>query len=515
MRRLIIATSILSAIAAAPRAADAFCGFYVEGSGAKLFNDATQVVLMREGTRTVLSMQNHYAGPAEAFAMVVPVPTVLKEEEVKTLPRDVLDRLEAMDAPRLVEYWEKDPCAKEPPHKVRRRSGEKKDASRPEPKAEAPDDLGVTIEAQFEVGEYQIVILSATDSTGLETWLAREKYAVPDGAAPFLRPYVEGGWKFFVAKVDPAKVKVEDGKTILSPLRFHYDSDDFVLPVRLGLINSSGTQDLIVHVLARGTRYEVENRPNVFIPTNLDVKDEVRSRFGEFYAALFDRTVEKNPGAVVTEYAWDASTCDPCPGPTVSAQDLATLGADVIGATGGRFVLTRLHARYGTELSEDLVFKQASAVTGGREVRGGSGTLDIDARPGNQNMFQARYAIRHEWTGPIACADPVRGRWGGPPAGEANPGTQAGRDLAFAPRGKVELAQLVVDSLPELDVKAAGATPASEPATTTPPPAADPPVDTGPVPSEKKGCGCHAGAGATPWAALAVLAALARRRRRR
>ena len=42
-----------------PRAADAFCGFYVAGGDAKLYNNATVVVMMRDGTRTVLSMQNN------------------------------------------------------------------------------------------------------------------------------------------------------------------------------------------------------------------------------------------------------------------------------------------------------------------------------------------------------------------------------------------------------------------------------------------------------------------------
>ena len=90
--------------------ADAFCGFYVEGSGAKLAADATQVVLMRDGTRTVLSMQNDYKGPLNDFAMVIPVPVVLKEADVKTLSKDVLSRIESLGAPRLVEYWEQDPC---------------------------------------------------------------------------------------------------------------------------------------------------------------------------------------------------------------------------------------------------------------------------------------------------------------------------------------------------------------------------------------------------------------------
>ena len=99
MRRLILAATTLAVALAAPTAAHAFCGFYINGAGSEMFNDATQVVLMRKGTRTVLSMQNNYKGPAEEFAMVVPVPTVLQEGDVKTLPRDVFARVEAMGAP--------------------------------------------------------------------------------------------------------------------------------------------------------------------------------------------------------------------------------------------------------------------------------------------------------------------------------------------------------------------------------------------------------------------------------
>ena len=96
-------TVLVAALAlAVPRPAAAFCGFYVAGGDQKMFNDATQVVLMRLGTRTVLSMQNNYKGPPEAFAMVVPVPTVLHEADVKTLPKEVFAHVEQMGAPRLV-----------------------------------------------------------------------------------------------------------------------------------------------------------------------------------------------------------------------------------------------------------------------------------------------------------------------------------------------------------------------------------------------------------------------------
>ena len=94
----------------APKSAHAFCGFYVAPSDQPLYNDASMVALMRDGTRTAMSMSNNYRGPAADFAMVVPVPVVLQMENVKTLKKEIFAKLEALSAPRLVEYWEQDPC---------------------------------------------------------------------------------------------------------------------------------------------------------------------------------------------------------------------------------------------------------------------------------------------------------------------------------------------------------------------------------------------------------------------
>ena len=145
-----------AALAVATHQAHAFCGFYVSGSGDKMFNDATNVVLMREGTRTVLSMQNDYKGPLNDFAMVVPVPVVLHEGDVKTLPREAFDHTDSLGSPRLVEYWEQNPCPT--PYAM-----DKDDSSLARPTASmAPQAEGkagrareesVKIEAQFAVGE--------------------------------------------------------------------------------------------------------------------------------------------------------------------------------------------------------------------------------------------------------------------------------------------------------------------------------------------------------------------------
>jgi len=446
--------------------AHAFCGFYVSGSGQKLTADATQVVLMRDGTRTVLSMQNDYKGPLEDFAMVIPVPVVLHEKDVKTLSGEVFEHVESLGSPRLVEYWEQDPCeiAKEERQMMAPRSMAADKAGDDESKP--AKKTTVKIEAKFDIAEYKILILSATDSTGLETWLKDNHYQIPAGAEPLLRPYVEGGSKFFVAKVDPKKVKMVDGHATLSPIRFHYDSEDFSLPIRLGMANANGKQDLIVNILSKDKRFEVANYKNVFVPTNFDVRSSVKARFGEFYAALFDKTIEANPGAVVTEYAWTATRgyhCDPCAEFDVSTQDMQTLGGDVIGnGIENDFVLTRLHARYGkSEMKDDLRFREAKPVTGGRETYAKDG-IEYGAKPSDQNFFQARYAVRHWWAGPMACKNPQRGVWGGPPDGNPTQ-TIAASKTAFAPRGKMQLGTVIGRDLWEIGVKKGAAKPAPTP----------------------------------------------------
>ena len=462
--------------------------------------------------------------------------------------------------------------------------------------------------------------------------------------------------KFFVARVNAARVRFEDGHAMLSPIRVQYESEQLALPVRLGLLNSAGTQDLVIHVLARNQRFEVANYPNVFIPTNLDVTNEARAHFADFYSALLDQTLTSYPGAVVTEYAWQSSTCDPCPpDATLDEQALTTLGGDVlyqggvqaavgwgslgngarigrvriddvttegslsrevirrierrhinelrfcleqdlvqgrpgngladvrftIGATGAvtssdvvsqqpgqlspamlscvssalrrwmfpmpeggqdvlvhhtisfegtpsnasgssaggseaaplpsatadEFVVTRLHYRYSAGgLREDLVFRAAAPVEGGRESFNGGDPLSQEATPSRMNNFQARYAIRHPWEGEITCAQPMRRIWGGPPSGT----TEVTVAPTHGPRAPVQLNTLLVSTL----ASAAPEAPAAPPIAAPPPaPIAAPPA---PAPVASRGlCSAGAATSSSPWMiALGACALLVARRRR-
>ena len=456
---------LLSLLLVAPLSAEAFCGFYVSGAGGKLFNDASMVVLLRDGTRTVLSMQNNYRGPADDFALVVPVPVVLQKENVKTMPREAFTRLDELTAPRLVEMYTNN-CPAMGIGGLGTMGGGGSFGSGAG--SGLPRDLGVRVEAKFEVEEYEIVILSAENSLGLQIWLKENKYKIPDGAEAALQPYVQTGSKFFVAKVDAKKAKHQkDGELVLSPLRFSYDSETFSLPVRLGLLNSGGTQELIVHIIAKD-RYELANAKNVLIPTNFDVRTRTQPQFGAFYADLLDRTFKKNPRAAVTEFAWEGAlppptemqgggiygvTCDPCPPPhpvdNPLAKYLGVLSLPKIKTDTGiaefarGSTITRLHLRYTKDTPpDDLVFKVAKPLVGGTpEAK--------EAGPGKVNRFQGRYVM---WVDGCAGMGGLGGGLGG--GGFFTSGSPLNRPQSTEKKLVDPIEELIVADLPALDLKA-------------------------------------------------------------
>ena len=368
-------------LAAAP-AAQAFCGFFVGKADASLGNRSSQVIVARHDGKTVVSMLNEYRGELAQFALVVPVPQVLERGQIRVGDRRTFDRLEAFTAPRLAEYRDPDPC--EPMRRKAYPASVAMDlaAAKPE-RGRADSALGVAIEARYTVGEYEIVILSAKESDGLETWLRRNGYKIPAGASAALRPYVMQGMKFFVARVDLAE-HAKSGKAWLSPLQFAFDSPKFMLPVRLGMLNADGPQDLVVFLLTRQGRVETTNYRTVRMPTDVEVPGFVRDDFGATYARIFDEQVRREGrGTVFTEYFWDLGWCDPCAANPLSTDELRDAGVFWIpsGAPAGgaqQAVVTRLHLRYTREsLPEDLVFQETA----------------------DRANWQARYVLRVPWAG--------------------------------------------------------------------------------------------------------------------
>jgi hypothetical protein len=382
MRLRLFAATCAALLAASP--ASAFCGFYVAKADTKLFNKASKVVLARDGSRNVITMAPDYQGSLRDFAMVIPVPTLIQRNQINVADPALVEKIDAYSAPRLVEYFDSDPCNPPPPPAPMPMSAESSiqvTGSR----VRRANALGVKIEAEYQVGEYDILILSARQSGGLVTWLAENGYRMPPGAGPVVASYLKQNMKFFVARVNLDR-QAAGGFQQLRPIQVAYEHRKFMLPIRLGTVNAAGPQELFVFALTPNGRVETTNYRTVKLPSNLDVPVFVKAQFPAFYKAMFGTAVNREQmRAVFLEYAWDSRSCDPCSGEPLRDDEARKLGAMWLADENrdrGVFV-TRLHLRYTRDtFPEDLMLQET----------------------GDSSNFQGRYVLRHAYTGPARCA---------------------------------------------------------------------------------------------------------------
>lgn len=396
--------AIIAAVIIAAPMLYSFCGFYVSKADATLKNKTSQVILVRDGNRNVITMYNDFKGDTKDFAMVVPVPVTLQKSDVKVIDQGLFQRLNDYSAPRLVEYYDQNPCNEYETMKMM----DSAPMSLNETvivgygSARKEKDYKVKIEAQYIVGEYDIIILSAKESNGLKNWLTDNGYKIPKGAEEVLDPYIKSNLKFFVVKVNEQEKKKLAGN-FLRPIQISFNSPKFMLPIRLGMANADGDQDLIVYAFTKKGRIECTNYRNVNIPTGNKIPLFVQKNFGAFYDNLFTHQWNKeNQDVSFLEYAWDVSPqnfmkCDPCVATAPSEQDIVQAGvwwlhkdwsdySDVEeeeeDAVSRNVHFTRLHFRYNrNHFAQDLMFQVTP----------------------NKENFQARYVITHPATGNLSC----------------------------------------------------------------------------------------------------------------
>jgi hypothetical protein len=383
LRHTVATLLVAGQLAALANPALAFCGFYVAKADAKLFNKSSKVVLAWDHGKTAITMASDYEGDPREFALVVPVPTFIERDQIRVVEMAPVDHLDAYTAPRLVEYFDPDPCAS---IVAMSSVGAAAAAGAPMARRATKSLDKVTVEATYAVGVYDISILKAEESDGLVDWLDENGYRIPPGTGDVLHSYIRQHMRFFVAKVNLDR-QAASGQAFLRPLQVTYSSPKFMLPIRLGTVNAPGPQDLIVYALTRRGRVETSNYRTVKLPTGNEVPLFVKADFGRFYKATFDRAVEREDGrAVFLEYAWDMNWCDPCAADPLSADELRGLGASWVagdGTTGAaESFVTRLHVRYdAAHFPEDLMLNETK----------------------DRANFQGRYVLRHPYLAAASC----------------------------------------------------------------------------------------------------------------
>ena len=381
--------------------AAAFCGFYVSKADGTLKNKTSQVILVRDGNRNVITMYNDFKGSLKDFAMVVPVPVVLQKKDIKVVEQSIFSTLNEYSKPRLVEYYDQNPCNQYYDKALEGRApGLSLNEVVVTGVGTAKRKSEVKIEAKYIVGEYDILILSAKESTALKTWLDDNGYKIPAGAEEVLEPYIKSNLKFFVVKVNEAEKKKLPGN-FLRPIQISFSSPKFMLPIRLGMANADGDQDMIVYAFTKKGRIETTNYRTVSLPTGKNIPLFVKNNFGNFYANLFQNQWDKEGKALaMLEYAWDVSPknfvkCDPCVATAPSSQDLVQAGVWWINRDWTNYddvwdddnysdnvYFTRLHVRYNRKsFPQDLMFQVTP----------------------NTDNYQARYVVTHPATGDFNC----------------------------------------------------------------------------------------------------------------
>jgi len=324
----------MSVLAAAP--AQAFPGFLASKTKTEIKINSTQLVLMKKGPVTAVTVMSDYEGPLEPFAMVLVVPPDVTVEHVTTLKREFVDRVDAISAPRFHEYWEQDPCDPGPVEQEWQRSMKANASSAflgggdmPQSTQKVAKELSLDVKAKQKEGEYSFTLLGKDESVA--GWLKSKGYNVPPGAEQAVAPYVQAGMRLVVAQVDTNRIELVGGdRAQLSPIRFWTEQPYTSLPDRVGLVNAGGKQELIVYVIDPEQRYESKNYKNLFPPTNVEVDFSVKERIGEFYAGLQDIIAQKTPGAFLNEYAWPSDGCgQPCATEPLAIAELLSLGGDV------------------------------------------------------------------------------------------------------------------------------------------------------------------------------------------
>jgi hypothetical protein len=419
--------------------AQGMCGIFVARTVAHLTNIHSRVIIAHQGNRSVFTMENDVQGDVKEFARIVPMPVLPTRKQVRIGDPKVIEQIDHFTTPRLASYdynfdrlwWDEFYGSVHVflgvvivgwmVSRVWRRVTWQRllveflmlgllagtllgahDSHMAKKGTSSSYGSTVQVADQFAVGEYDVTLLSATESNALTQWLKQNGYQIPDGAEPMFQSYIQAGMKFFIVKInlDQAQ-KIAPG--FLRPIVVEYDSPELMLPIRLSTLNAKGDQDLIVYILAPEQVAEVANYPTQTVPTDAistrhDVSGKelpvwIQDHFEDFYRAVFQKAYAQSDQSIAfLEYAGKVApgACNPC-----TMRDTEDLQKNLLQAgvawTRDKTYVTRLHVRYNaTTFPKDLEFRMVSPETLRSRLQAEGKLM---GRPPD-SLFQARYVVR-------------------------------------------------------------------------------------------------------------------------
>ena len=188
-------------------------------------------------------VQIFYAGAAEEFAWILPVPGTADDlPQVGISSDELFTQLEWRTAPTFnLEWREEGDCEY---------GGGYYPGLYDYAVAESADDSdgaggGVEVLEKTQVGPYDQVTLAADSASELITWLQANDYDLPDDMTGPLEPYVHGGM-FFVA----LKLSNDQDAGDIAPVKINYSATSAMIPLVLTAVAATDDMRLQPYVLS-------------------------------------------------------------------------------------------------------------------------------------------------------------------------------------------------------------------------------------------------------------------------
>lgn len=352
-----LAAALLPLLSAAP--ALACGGFFFDVSNIVPVEQNTERMLFEvndDGTITAL-MEIRYAGAAEDFSWVVPVPDL---PDLGVAPPETLALLDAVTRPTII------------PPPARCTQGPAIQAPRDGAGGGANsfgDDDDVEVLLSEQVGPYDATVIEAGDPDALIAWLNAEGYLVTPEMEPQVAGYVAAGMVFVAVRLS-ADAVVED----IAPIHLTYTGTEPQIPITIAAVAAEPEMGIITWI-AGEDRYGPTSWSELDIVLD-DVQADPRTTGSNYYPLVSWRLDQAGGQAIVPEYIGPSADVqgdieDSFAGDSQYDEARAYLA----GVTGRSGRISRLYSRAGGwEIDSDPAF---SAVDGADF----DGTFDLSDRP--------------------------------------------------------------------------------------------------------------------------------------
>jgi len=234
-------------------------------------------------------MASDYEGEPSEFALVIPVPSFIKKDQISVVDTKTIDHLDAYTAPRLVEYFDADPCERD-------RLMALAMAPQPTPTA-AMQPAAPEISRRQGRGAIRHRRIRRLDPVGggqrrLDPLADRQRLQDSGRREPVIGSYIKQKMHFFIAKVNLKRHAGQRARLSAAASGALRDGEIHAAAAA-GHRQRRRPQDLVIYALTPHGRIEATNYRTVKVPSDVDVPLFVKNDFANFYKATFEHAVAR------------------------------------------------------------------------------------------------------------------------------------------------------------------------------------------------------------------------------